>query len=68
MRRFSTWYGMKATPWASGPGSGGSTTSLGAGSSSMGTTVLWAKAPFAISVPGPAASVSLSAFIGISLF
>src|SRR5215510_14566862 len=36
---------MKTTPWASGPGSGGSTVRLGAGSFSTLTTVLCAKAP-----------------------
>jgi hypothetical protein len=38
-------YGMKTTPWASGPGSGGSTVRLTGGSLSMLTTVLCAKAP-----------------------
>src|SRR6267143_995929 len=45
MRRFSRRYGMKTTPWASGPASGGCTVRLGAGSFSTLTTVLCAKAP-----------------------
>src|SRR5947209_7664648 len=36
---------MNTTPWASGPGSGGCTVRLGAGSFSTLTTVLCAKAP-----------------------
>jgi hypothetical protein len=55
-----------ATPWANGPGSGGSTNSLGVGSLSMGTTVLWAKAPVAIAVPS--AGVSISWLIAFSPF
>src|SRR6185503_12953613 len=57
MRTFSTRYGMNAMPWANGPGSGGSTISLGGGSSSMGTLVLWAKAPVAIAVSSASAWV-----------
>src|SRR5712692_8639326 len=66
IRKFSTRYGMNTTPWANGPGSGGSTISLGAGSLSMGTTVLWAKAPVAIAVSS--AVVSISGFIAFSPF
>jgi hypothetical protein len=44
-----------------GVGKTTTTINLGAGSSSMGTTVLWAK------VPGSAARVSLSEFICTSL-
>ena len=47
MRKFSTRYGMRTAPWANGPISGGSTTSLGAGSFSMATSgvlALWVKA------------------------
>src|SRR5437016_8948238 len=66
MRKLSTRYGIKTTPWASGPGSGGSTISVGAGSS-MGTTVLWAKAPMASTVPAAiVASVLMSRFIAFS--
>jgi hypothetical protein len=55
---------MNTTPWANGPGSGGSTNSLGAGSSSMGTSVLCATAPGAIAVSS--ASVWVSWFIAFS--
>ena len=41
MRQLSTRYGMKATPLASGPGSGGSTNNLGAGS--FGTRAVFAE-------------------------
>ncbi len=56
MRKFSTRYGMNTTPPANGPGSGGSTISLGAGSLSMGTTVLWANAPVASTVQAASAA------------
>jgi hypothetical protein len=63
-------YGMKATPVASGPGSGGSTNNLGAGSFSMGTTsdaALWAKALVASSTPAAvAASVLARMFTSFS--
>ena len=69
MRKFSTRYGMNTTPSANGPGSGGSTISLGGGSLSMGTTVLWAKAPVANTVQAAtAASVLMSRFIAVSPF
>jgi hypothetical protein len=58
MRKFSTRYGMNTTPWANGPGSGGSTISLGVGSSSMGTSVLWANAPVAIAVSSAGAVIT----------
>jgi hypothetical protein len=49
---------MNTTPWANGPGSGGSTISLGAGSFSMGTSVLWSEAPVAIAVSSAGVSIS----------
>jgi hypothetical protein len=71
MRKFSTRYGMKATPVASGPVIGGSTNNLGAGSFSMGTTsdaALWAKALVASSAPAAmAASVLARMFTSLSL-
>src|SRR5918994_4848101 len=58
---------MNTTPRANGPGSGGSTISLAAGSLSMGTTALWAKAPMAKTVQAAtAASVLMSRFIAFS--
>jgi hypothetical protein len=69
MRKFSTLYGMNTTPRANGPGSGGSTVSLGGGSLSMGTTVLWANAAVANTVQAAsAASVSMKRFIAFSPF
>jgi hypothetical protein len=66
MRKFSTRYGMNTTPSANGPGSGDSTISLGVGSLSMGTTVLWARAPAVIAVSS--ASAFISWFIACSPF
>src|SRR5262245_60716733 len=66
MRKFSTRYGMKTTPRASGPGSGGATISLGAGPLSMGTTVLWAKAPVASMPAATEASAVMSSVISLS--
>jgi hypothetical protein len=54
-------YGMNTTPWANGSGTGDSTISLGVGSLSIGTTVLWAKAPAAIAVSSASVSISGSA-------
>jgi len=60
---------MNATPRDNGPGSGGSTISLAAGSSSIGTTALWAKAPVTKTVQAAtAASVVMSRFICILPF
>src|SRR5262245_46071024 len=66
MRTCSTRYGMNTTPWANGPGSGRSTISLAAGSLSMGTTVLWAKAAAANMHAETAASGLISRFIAFS--
>src|SRR5262245_15489557 len=64
MRRFSRRYGMYTTPLASGPGSGGSTVRLGAGSLATLKTVLCAKAPAASRVlAATAASVLMSRVI-----
>src|SRR5512144_2823604 len=69
MRTFSARYWIWTTPWASGPGSGGSTTSLGAGSFSMArygetprtSLALWANAPVASTAPAAtAASILMS--------
>src|SRR4029077_5166564 len=69
MRRFSSRYGTNTTPWASGPGSGGSTVRLGAGSFSTLTTVLCAKAaPASRLVAAIAASVLMNSVIARSSF
>jgi hypothetical protein len=62
IRTFSTRYGIKTRPLASGPGSGGSTISPGAGSLSMGTrkgAALWARALLANTAPAAAAASAL---------
>src|SRR5829696_7711656 len=65
-RKFSTRYGMNTTPRAKGPGSGGSKTSLAAGSLSMGTTPLWAKAPVKMVQAATAASALISRLMAFS--
>src|SRR5512147_1618954 len=47
---------MNTMPWANGPASGGSTISLGAGWFSIGTRVLWAEGPVAVSSASAAVS------------
>src|SRR5262249_14770803 len=75
MRTFSTRYWIWVKPRASGPGSAGSTISLGAGSFATAkygvgprtSLALWAKAPVASTVPAPtAASVLMSRVITFS--
>src|SRR4051812_21582513 len=67
VRRFSRRYGMKTTPLASGPASGGSTVRPGAGSWSTSTTVLCATASATSSAAAVAAtSVLMSGVIAKS--
>src|ERR671920_394431 len=75
MRKFSVRYGMRAAPRASGPGSGASTISLGAGSFLIGkntgglpaSPALWARAPVASTATAAAvASVLMSVVIAAS--
>src|SRR5262249_46098355 len=74
-RKFSTRYGIRTAPRASGPGSGASTASLGADSFSTATNgegsrtafAVWAKAIVASAVPATIAGSVLMSLVMLSL-